>query len=151
MIIIHNISHEFISDRGSMIQHLHPAMSIVGKALDSLSKSGQFSHKEKMEIVQSNVSCHGKGEVRWTEGEKLFKFLKNVSVPPKNGGMPFNLEFNNDGSLKTVELFIVNLQLDAEASKNTQTQVKRWEEIGTWQAFPAGKGIYNLGTYDVYI
>ena len=131
-----------------MIQHLHPAMSIVGKALDSLSKSGDFSHKEKMEIVQSNVSCHGKGEVRWTEGEKLFKFLKNVSVPPsKDGGMPFNLEFNNDGSLKTVELLIVNLQLDAEASKNTQTQVKRWEEIGTWQAFPAGKGIYNLGMF----
>ena len=38
-----------------MIQHLHPAMSIVGKALDSLSKSGQFSHKEKMEIVLPSI------------------------------------------------------------------------------------------------
>ena len=42
-----------------------------------------------------------------------------MSVPKKEGGPP--IEFNNDGSLKSVEIRIVNLQLDVEASKTAQT------------------------------
>ena len=73
------------------------------------------------------------------------------------------LEFNNDGSLKSVEIRIVNLQLDVEASKTAQNDIKKWEEIGVWQATPkksndvVGLGIgdglnsaalpYNHGTY----
>ena len=91
----------------------------------------------------------------------LIKYLKNVSVPKKEGGPP--IEFNNDGSLKSVEIRIVNLQLDVEASKTAQTDIKKWEEIGVWQATPkksndvVGLGIgdgltsaalpYNHGTY----
>ena len=84
-----------------------------------------------------------------------------MSVPKKEGGPP--IEFNNDGSLKSVEIRIVNLQLDVEASKTAQTDIKKWEEIGVWQATPkksndvVGLGIgdgltsaalpYNHGTY----
>ena len=103
---------------------------------------------KKITVITTNYKIlnlnFSKGEVRWSQGDTLFKFLKNVKVPQeKNRGL--TLEFNNDGSLKTVELFIVNLQLDVEATKNAQTEIKRWEEIGTWQSFPAGKGIYTLG------
>ena len=126
-----------------MIQQLGPAMSVVGQALDALADS-DFDAYEKKSIVQSNVSCKGMGEVRWSQGETLFKFLKNVSVPQKSG---LTLEFNNDGSLKSVELLIVNLQEDLEASKNAQTEIKRWEEIGTWQASPEGiESSQGLGT-----
>ena len=38
-------------------------------------------------------------------------------------------EFNSDGSKRSVELKIVNLQLVGESEFN----MKRWEEIGTWQ------------------
>ena len=84
-----------------------------------------------------------------------------MSVPKKEGGPP--IEFNNDGSLKSVEIRIVNLQLDVEASKTAQNDIKKWEEIGVWQATPkksndvVGLGIgdglnsaalpYNHGTY----
>ena len=130
-----------------MIQQLGPAMSVVGQALDALAES-DFDAYEKKSIVQSNVSCKGMGEVRWSQGETLFKFLKNVSVPQKSG---LTLEFNNDGSLKSVELLIVNLQEDLEASKNAQTEIKRWEEIGTWQASPEGtESTQGLGTLMAY-
>ena len=62
-------------------------------------------------------------------------------MPKKEGGPP--IEFNNDGSLKSVEIRIVNLQLDAEASKTAQTGIKKWEEIGVWQATPQ-KGSINV-------
>jgi hypothetical protein len=38
-------------------------------------------------------------------------------------------EFNSDGSKRSVELKIVNLQLVGESEFN----MKRWEEIGAWQ------------------
>ena len=41
----------------------------------------------------------------------------------------FFTEFNSDGSKKSVELKIVNLQMVGEAEFN----MKRWEEIGVWQ------------------
>ena len=122
-------------------------MSVVGQALDSLAES-EFDTSEKKSIVQSNVSCKEMGEVRWSQGETLFKFLKNVSVPQKSG---LTLEFSNDGSLKSVELLIVNLQEDLEASKNAQTEIKRWEEIGTWQASPEGtESSQGLGTCSLF-
>ena len=75
-----------------------------------------------------------KTQVTWNYGETLFKYLKKVSVPKKEGGPP--IEFNNDGSFKSVEIRIVNLQLDVEASKNAKKGVKKWEEIGVWQGTP---------------
>ena len=35
-----------------------------------------------------------------------------------------------------MEIRIVNLQLDVEASKTAQNDIKKWEEIGVWQATP---------------
>ena len=99
-----------------MIQQIAPAIAVIGQALDSLAESPLFTLEEKRNIVQSNISCQEKGEVQWHQGEELFKYLKNVSVNQKNGGPP--IEFNTDGSLKPVEIRIVNLQVDDEAMKN---------------------------------
>ena len=115
-----------------MIQQIAPAIAVIGQALDSLAESPLFTLEEKRNIVQSNISCQEKGEVQWHQGEELFKYLKNVSVHQKNGGPP--IEFNTDGSLKPVEIRIVNLQVDEEAMKNNAQNFKRWEEIGVWQA-----------------
>ena len=51
-----------------MISHIAPAMSVFGQALDSLKDSKEFTDSEKRAIVQSNVSCQGRGEVRWSQG-----------------------------------------------------------------------------------
>ena len=47
-----------------MIQQISPAMSVFGQALDSLHNSVDLDDEEKAGIVQSNVSCHGRGEVK---------------------------------------------------------------------------------------
>ena len=44
-----------------MFKQLGPAMSVVGQALDLLSKSNEYTMEQKISIVQSNVSCHRYG------------------------------------------------------------------------------------------
>ena len=55
-----------------MIAHIEPAMYVFGKALDSLKDSSDLTDLEKRAVVQSNVSCHGRGEVRWSQGKVIF-------------------------------------------------------------------------------
>ena len=139
--IIQYLYNIFLADRSSMIQQIAPAMSVFGQALDALTNAQEFNEAQKISIVQSNVTCSDRGEVQWDQGEVLFKYLKAVSVPKKEGGPP--LEFNKDGSLKTVEIRIVNLQMDVEASKTAQASVKKWEEIGVWQASKQANKVEN--------
>ena len=124
--------------------------------LKTIQATSRFQNKNTLSNSQ-----HSPTNITLLQGETLFKYLKNVSVPKKEGGPP--IEFNNDGSLKSVEIRIVNLQLDVEASKTAQNDIKKWEEIGVWQATPkksndvVGLGIgdglnsaalpYNHGTY----
>ena len=61
-----------ILDPDSMIAHIEPAMYVFGKALDSLKDSSDLTDLEKRAVVQSNVSCHGRGEVRWSQGKVTF-------------------------------------------------------------------------------
>ena len=61
-----------ILDPDSMIAHIEPAMYVFGKALDSLKDSSDLTDLEKRSVVQSNVSCHGRGEVRWSQGKVMF-------------------------------------------------------------------------------
>ena len=107
----------------------------------------------KFDVTKSRLHCtipnchHSPTNITLLQGETLFKYLKNVSVPKKEGGPP--IEFNNDGSLKSVEIRIVNLQLDVEASKTAQTDIKKWEEIGVWQATPKkSNDVVGLGMVD---
>ena len=44
-----------------------------------------LSSSEKRALVTSNTSCEGKEEVRWWNGEKLFKLLQNVDIKPEEG------------------------------------------------------------------
>ena len=62
----------------------------------------------------------------------MYKFLRNASIARKQEGKP-PLEFYKDGSVKAVELKIVNLQPD-----NDERMV--WEEIGVWQSWGEEKG-----------
>ena len=50
-----------------MIQQIAPAIAVIGQALDSLAISNEFTLEEKRSIVQSNISCQEKGEVRWSQ------------------------------------------------------------------------------------
>ncbi|XP_023240697.1 glutamate receptor ionotropic, NMDA 2B-like [Centruroides sculpturatus] len=68
-------------------------------------------------FLNLNLDCNG-SDVRWTQGDYFFKYLKNVSIS-KYGRPP--IEFNADGTLKYVELEVMNLGVDGF-----------WHKIGTW-------------------
>ncbi|CAB4054253.1 GRIN2B [Lepeophtheirus salmonis] len=109
----------FSTTVNTMIEQIGTGMSIVGHSLDKIVNSTTLDHSFKKQLVQSGPSCE-----KWSQGEHLYQYLRNVSIPQK-GGSP-SLEFLSDGSKESVELKIVNLQ--------THLAGKRWEEIGVWQS-----------------
>ena len=68
-----------------MVNQVTPAMSVVGNALNKLAQMPGLSMEEKRAIVHSNISCEGKGEVRWWNGEKLFNLFQHVDIQPEEG------------------------------------------------------------------
>nr|XP_042902970.1 glutamate receptor ionotropic, NMDA 2B isoform X1 [Parasteatoda tepidariorum] len=65
-----------------------------------------------------NLTCSGNGHLRWSKGDLFFKYLRNVTANVKQGPP---ISFNMDGSLKFVELQVLNLN-----NKGV------WEKIGVW-------------------
>ncbi|XP_036141844.1 glutamate receptor ionotropic, NMDA 2B isoform X5 [Monomorium pharaonis] len=76
--------------------------------------------------LNTQLSCEGVGESRWSTGDLFFKYLKNVSVEGDQGKP--NIEFTQDGVLKAAELKIMNLR--PGVSKQLV-----WEEIGVWKSW----------------
>ncbi|XP_011338404.1 glutamate receptor ionotropic, NMDA 2B isoform X6 [Ooceraea biroi] len=76
--------------------------------------------------LNSQLSCEGAGESRWSTGDLFFKYLKNVSVEGDHGKP--NVEFTQDGVLKAAELKIMNLR------PGVSRQLV-WEEIGVWKSW----------------
>jgi hypothetical protein len=54
----------FSSDRESMISQIPASVSVFGHALESLADSEDVSDGDKRNVVQSNVSCQSKDEIR---------------------------------------------------------------------------------------
>ncbi|XP_011261455.1 glutamate receptor ionotropic, NMDA 2B isoform X4 [Camponotus floridanus] len=82
--------------------------------------------KNKNRSLNTQLSCEGAGEARWSTGDLFFKYLKNVSVEGDQGKP--NVEFTQDGVLKAAELKIMNLR--PGVSKQLV-----WEEIGVWKSW----------------
>ena len=54
----------FASDRESMIGQIPSSVAVFGHALDSLISSDELSDDEKRNVVQSNVSCQSRDEIK---------------------------------------------------------------------------------------
>lgn len=69
--------------------------------------------------LQPKLNCSHNSEIKWSHGEQFFKYLRMVSIKEKGGRS--DLEFNLDGTLKFVELEVMNLN-----------NMGMWEKIGVW-------------------
>ncbi|KAI1291857.1 Glutamate receptor ionotropic, NMDA 2B [Halotydeus destructor] len=98
-----------------LLDEIERAVTIFGHGLDSFVSDP----KNLNTSLSPGLSCNGSSEPRWHKGEVFFKYLRNVSIKSKSGKP--NLEFNPDGTLKFVELDVVNLKMDGI-----------WEKIGVW-------------------
>lgn len=108
MLGIHfNTTHE------KLLEELERAVTVFGYGLEML------VNDNKVLDLKSNVNCNSSENLKWNVGEMLFSYLRNVSIRSKYGRL--NTEFNLDGTLKFVELDILNLNNEAI-----------WERIGTW-------------------
>ncbi|ODN03704.1 Glutamate receptor ionotropic, NMDA 2B, partial [Orchesella cincta] len=75
-----------------------------------------------------NASCEGIGDqVRWSEGERFYRTLRNVSVRYPGGSRP-PLRFNSDGTIMNVELQIMIL-------RSTNEKYLKWEQVGIWHSW----------------
>ncbi|XP_064478765.1 glutamate receptor ionotropic, NMDA 2B-like [Ornithodoros turicata] len=68
--------------------------------------------------LDPGLRCNDTRRAHWQHGERFYKYLRNVSIETKGGP---NIEFLPDGTLKYVELDVLNLGKDGF-----------WERIGGW-------------------
>ncbi|CAG2162128.1 unnamed protein product [Oppiella nova] len=86
-----------------LLDEMERAVTIFGHGLELF-----VNDQKNLNLSLSpNLSCHGSAETRWSRGDIFFNYLRNISVKTKHDR--FNLEFNADGTLKYVELDIMNL------------------------------------------
>ncbi|XP_076324984.1 glutamate receptor ionotropic, NMDA 2B-like isoform X2 [Tachypleus tridentatus] len=76
-------------------------------------------HHNHNEILSHNLQCNGSGDTSWNRGDLFFRYLRNVSVQTRQGQS--NIHFNSDGTLKDVQLEVLNLN-----RRNV------WEKVGFW-------------------
>ena len=77
------------------------------------------------ESLVPNLSCDSASsqkETKWTLGETFHTYLRNVSVA-QGDGKP-DVAFSSDGTLKSVELKIMNLRPDGRSNQDLI-----WEEV----------------------
>ncbi|XP_053211096.1 glutamate receptor ionotropic, NMDA 2B-like isoform X2 [Panonychus citri] len=105
----------FNTSHGQLLKEIERAVTIYGYALDLFVEDANNLNKS----LTPNLSCNGSGDSRWENGDLIFKYLRSVKIKSKYGKS--NLEFNLDGTLKFVELDVMNLN-----------QGGIWEKIGVW-------------------
>ena len=69
----------FPTDSDSMLQQIAPAMSVFGSALNALSNKADMTLSEKKSVLQSNISCHSRGDVHWQQGNLKFETSEVLS------------------------------------------------------------------------
>ncbi|GFS95347.1 glutamate receptor ionotropic, NMDA 2B [Nephila pilipes] len=69
--------------------------------------------------LSPSLSCNLNGQSRWNRGDIIFRHLRGVTINAKPPSRP--IAFNLDGTLRDVEIHVMNLKHD------------RWEQIGIWE------------------
>ncbi|KAG8193265.1 hypothetical protein JTE90_027009 [Oedothorax gibbosus] len=91
------------------------AVNIFAYGLQSFYEDPEYANIS----LTPRLSCSGLGQARWNRGDVIFRHMRNVRIPAKAHSRP--ISFNLDGTLKDVEIHVVNLKQD------------HWEQIGMWE------------------
>eukprot|EP00093_Oithona_nana_P005243 05243.XXX_109830_119428_1 [CDS] Oithona nana genome sequencing. len=127
----------FDTSLSNLISQISNAMMVFVHGAESFIEDP----KNSPESLVPNLSCDSardqeeSQETRWTLGETFHKYLRNVTVA-QGDGKP-DIAFSADGTLKSVELKIMNLRPDGRGSQDLI-----WEQIGVWQSYqPDNNGL----------
>ncbi|XP_076314652.1 glutamate receptor ionotropic, NMDA 2B-like [Tachypleus tridentatus] len=97
------------------------AISIFFHGLELFVKSHSYLNIN----LSHSLECYGPGDNSWSRGDFFYRYLRNVSIAARHGQS--KLEFNIDGTLKYVNLEVVNLN-----------KRKIWEKVSSVYCF----GVY---------
>ncbi|KAL0131036.1 hypothetical protein PUN28_002555 [Cardiocondyla obscurior] len=112
----------FDTSSESLVNEITTAIKVYAYGVEDFINDPKNANRS----LNTQLSCEGVGESRWSTGDLFFKYLKNVSVETDQGKP--NVEFTQDGVLKAAELKIMNLR--PGVSKQLV-----WEEIGVWKSW----------------
>ncbi|XP_072757092.1 glutamate receptor ionotropic, NMDA 2B isoform X6 [Anoplolepis gracilipes] len=112
----------FDTSSESLVSEITTAIKVYAYGVEDFVNDPRNTNRS----LNTQLSCEGAGEARWSTGDLFFKYLKNVSVEGDQGKP--NVEFTQDGVLKAAELKIMNLR--PGVSKQLV-----WEEIGVWKSW----------------
>ncbi|XP_013781650.2 glutamate receptor ionotropic, NMDA 2B-like isoform X1 [Limulus polyphemus] len=107
----------FNTTKARLQDEIERAFNVFGYGLELFVNDPRNENKS----LSPGLKCNGISTDHWSKGDMFFRYLRNVSIPSSNGGP--NLEFNPDGTLKYVELEVMNLKSQGY-----------WEKIGAWTA-----------------
>ncbi|XP_076345196.1 glutamate receptor ionotropic, NMDA 2B-like [Tachypleus tridentatus] len=107
----------FNATKARLLDELERALYVFGYGLELFLNDPRNVNK----TLSPGLECNGSSTEHWKKGEQFFKYLRNVSIPLSDEEP--NLEFNPDGTLKYVELKVMNLKAQGY-----------WEKIGAWTA-----------------
>ena len=124
----------FETDTRALVNEIETCMTVFAHGLSMLHNARHIPRARKEEMIHCNVSCYSNGPVQWSGGLQLRQYLAGVNIPPGRSNKPHSIAFNSDGSLKYVELKIMNLRPPSEAFSGN-----RWEEIGVWNSETSDK------------
>ncbi|GFR11728.1 glutamate receptor ionotropic, NMDA 2B, partial [Trichonephila clavata] len=82
------------------------AVNIFAHGLES------FYHDNKNSNISlsPSLSCNLNGQSRWNRGDVIFRHMRSVAISAKPPSRP--ISFNLDGTLKDVEIHVMNLKHD---------------------------------------
>ncbi|XP_076334851.1 glutamate receptor ionotropic, NMDA 2B-like isoform X2 [Tachypleus tridentatus] len=110
----------FNATKARLQDEIERAFNVFGYGLELFVNDPRNENKS----LSPGLKCNGSSTDHWSKGDMFFRYLRNVSIPSSNGGP--NLEFNPDGTLKYVELEVMNLKSQGY-----------WEKNGTWNGLVA--------------
>ncbi|XP_063229107.1 glutamate receptor ionotropic, NMDA 2B-like [Bacillus rossius redtenbacheri] len=115
----------FRTDDDQLTRQLARAVRVLAEGLELLA-----ADPGSQLALGPRLSCDGRGEARWRQGELFFRYLRNVSVEAEEAeqGRPA-LEFSPDGRLRATEVYVVNLRPQPRGGHAV------WEQIGVWKSW----------------
>ncbi|XP_076049036.1 glutamate receptor ionotropic, NMDA 2B-like [Oratosquilla oratoria] len=115
----------FETNDDALIKEIGSALSVFAWGLQAYIK--EAAGRNAVPILNPQLSCDT-GDAKWKGGEAFYRMLKNVSIQLSSSEVGKPLEFNKDGTRKSVQLKIMNLRPDLSEKLS-------WEEIGTWHSW----------------
>ncbi|XP_071745795.1 glutamate receptor ionotropic, NMDA 2D isoform X2 [Lepeophtheirus salmonis] len=112
-----------------LVKQIPTAMKVFAHGVEAYLSDPQNKVTDLVPELSCNMTTSASNELesRWSFGERFHRYLRNVTIKNSEFAKP-HIDFLPDGTLKSVELKIMNLRPGVWSNLV-------WEEIGVWQSY----------------